>query len=235
MDKELKNVMVKASIFELECKALTERELTQRKQSLLLSLRMLDREAFLQKIEEFNCSMIKRKLDPEVVKGKMLRLIYLSMEVAKESLWNKGYLPHQEVANLHSTIELCYWFQQQMHQIFQWVKNNQIKPKHIAIERALRFIHLNYETELSLQEVAEHSNMSSTYFSVLFKEQMGESYIKYVTKLRIEQAKKLLKNGAKVNEVSEKVGYYNYRHFSVLFKKHVGMTPGKYRDRQSQA
>lgn len=227
--------MVKASIFELECKVLTEKELTQRKQSLLHSLRMLDREGFLQKIEEFNCCMIERRLDPEVVKGKMLRLLYLSMEIAKESLWNQGYLPHQEVANLHSTIDLCHWFQQQMQQIFHWVKNNQMKPKHIAIERAIRFIHLNYAKELSLQEVAQHSNMSSTYFSVLFKEQMGESYIKYVTKLRIEQAKKLLKNGAKVNEVSEKVGYYNYRHFSELFKRHVGMTPGIYRDRQSQA
>lgn len=227
--------MVKASSFELECKVLTEKELTQRKQSLLLSLRMLDREAFLQKIEEFNGSMKERRLEPEVVKGKMLRLIYLSMEVAKESLWKNGYLPHMEVANLHSTEELCYWFQQQMQQIFLWVKNNQIKPKHIAIERALRFIHLNYEKELSLQEVAEHSNISSTYFSVLFKEQVGESYIKYVTKVRIEQAKKLLKSGAKVNEVSEKVGYYNYRHFSELFKRHVGVTPGIYRDTQSQA
>ncbi|MEK3991669.1 helix-turn-helix domain-containing protein [Robertmurraya sp. FSL R5-0851] len=227
--------MVKASAFELECKVLTEKELTQRKQSLLRSLRMLERETFFQKIEEFNCSMIEQKLDPEVVKGKMLRLIYLSMEVAKESLWNKGYLPHMEVANLHSTIDLCYWFQQQMEQIFQCVKNNQVEPKHIAIESALRFIQSNYDKELSLQEVSDHSNMSSTYFSVLFKEQMGESYIKYVTKLRIEHAKKLLMNGAKVNEVSEKVGYYNYRHFSELFKRHVGMTPGHYRDRQSHA
>ncbi|SHR95768.1 Probable transcriptional regulator, AraC family [Mycobacteroides abscessus subsp. abscessus] len=227
--------MVKASAFELECKVLTEKELTQRKQSLLRSLRMLERETFFRKIEEFNCSMIEQKLDPEVVKGKMLRLIYLSMEVAKESLWNKGYLPHMEVANLHSTIDLCYWFQQQMEQIFQCVKNNQVEPKHIAIERALRFIQSNYDKELSLQEVSDHSNMSSTYFSVLFKEQMGESYIKYVTKLRIEHAKKLLMNGAKVNEVSEKVGYYNYRHFSELFKRHVGMTPGHYRDRQSHA
>ncbi|MFC0476710.1 helix-turn-helix domain-containing protein [Robertmurraya beringensis] len=227
--------MVKASAFELECKVLTEKELTQRKQSLLRSLRMLERETFFQKIEEFNCSMIEQKLDPEVVKGKMLRLIYLSMEVAKESLWNKGYLPHMEVANLHSTVDLCYWFQQQMEQIFQCVKNNQVEPKHIAIERALRFIQSNYDKELSLQEVSDHSNMSSTYFSVLFKEQMGESYIKYVTKLRIEHAKKLLMNGAKVNEVSEKVGYYNYRHFSELFKRHVGMTPGHYRDRQSHA
>jgi two-component system, response regulator YesN len=227
--------MLKAAKLESEGMVLTEEELTIKKQSLLLSLHTLDHEAFFKKIEEFNCSMIEQKLDPEIVKGKMLRLIYLSMEVAKESLWKKGYLPHLEIADIHSSLELCHWFTQQMKQIFQWVENNQVEPKHIAIERALHFIQDNYNKELSLLEVAEHSNISSAYFSVLFKEQMGESYIKYVTKLRIEQAKKLLHSGAKVNEVSERVGYNNYRHFSELFKKHVGVTPGYYRDKQSKA
>lgn len=229
--------MLKAAIFDDGCTVLSSEELLKRKQTLLFSLRTLDQEGLLQKIEEFRRSMVERNIEPEVVKGKMLRLIYLSMEVAKEAkedtsnLWTNGYLPHKEVANLHSSWELFEWFKQQMLHIYQWIDNNQKKPKHIAIKRALRFIHLNYHKELSLQEVAEHSNMSITYFSVLFKEQMGESYIKYVTKMRIEHAKKLLKSGAKVNEVSEKVGYYNYRHFSELFKRHVGMTPGHYRDR----
>lgn len=77
--------------------------------------------------------------------------------------------------------------------------------------------------------------MSTTYISVLFKDQMGESCIKYLTKIRIEHAKKLLKAGARVNEVSEKVGYFNYRHFTEQFKKHVGMTPSQYRDMILQA
>jgi two-component system, response regulator YesN len=229
--------MLKSAIHDDGCMVLSAEELSKRKQSLLFSLRTLDREGLILKIEGFRRSMVERSIDIEVVKGKMLRLIYLSMEVAKEekedttNLWTKGYLPHKEIASLHSSRELFEWFKQQMLQIFDWIVNNRKKPKHIAIERALRFIHLNYHKELSLQEVAEHSNMSITYFSVLFKEEMGESYIKYVTKMRIEQAKKLLKSGAKVNEVSEKVGYFNYRHFSELFKRHVGMTPGQYRDR----
>jgi two-component system response regulator YesN len=46
----------------------------------------------------------------------------------------------------------------------------------------------------------------------------------------MERAKELLREGKKVAEVSEKVGYHTYRHFSELFKKHAGVNPGQYRD-----
>jgi two-component system response regulator YesN len=72
--------------------------------------------------------------------------------------------------------------------------------------------------------------MNPTYFSLLFKEEMKLTYIKYLTKLRMERAKELLREGNKVADVSEKVGYHTYRHFSELFKKHAGVNPGKYRD-----
>ena len=67
------------------------------------------------------------------------------------------------------------------------------------------------------------------YLSVLFKNEVGTSYVKYLTNMRITQAKKLLKDGHKVNEVSEMVGYSNYRYFSDIFKKHVGLTPNEYK------
>ena len=53
--------------------------------------------------------------------------------------------------------------------------------------------------------------------------------MKYLTDLRIKKAKKLLQDGYKVNEVSEMVGYNNYRYFCDIFKKHEGMTPNEYK------
>lgn len=214
--------------------------LLEKEEAILFSIRIGDRESLLQKIEDFNHWVLARRLDPEIVKGKLLRLTYLGIEVVKgtgedsSGPWETWDLPHKEIGSLHSSEELFQWFKHQMLQLFQWIENSRKKTKHIAIERAIRFISLNYHKELSLQEVAEHVNMSATYFSVLFKEQMGESYIKYLTKIRIEYAKELLRAGAKVNEASEKVGYFNYRHFTELFKKHVGMTPGQYRHMQLQ-
>ncbi|MNR50304.1 HTH-type transcriptional regulator YesS [compost metagenome] len=88
----------------------------------------------------------------------------------------------------------------------------------------------NYNKDISLKEVAEYVGMNATYFSLLFKETKGLSYIKYLTRMRMEQAKMLLQDGLLINDVSERVGYYHYRHFTEVFKKYAGVTPGQYRD-----
>ncbi|MHA6483454.1 response regulator [Paenibacillus sp. strain BS8-2] len=102
--------------------------------------------------------------------------------------------------------------------------------KHGSIERAKAYIEQNYARDLSLNEVSEHVNMNATYLSVLFKEVIGESYIKFLTRYRMEHAKELLRKGTKVNDVSELVGYRTYRHFAEVFKKYTGQTPGQYKE-----
>lgn len=73
------------------------------------------------------------------------------------------------------------------------------------MEKACKFIKENYYRDLTLQEVSDLVGMNSTYFSLLFKEEMGQSYIKYLTQIRMDQAKKLLQEGQKVGEVSTRL------------------------------
>lgn len=101
-----------------------------------------------------------------------------------------------------------------------------------AIDRARAYIEQNASGDLSLNEVAEYVGMNAAYLSSLFKEEMGESYIKFLTRLRMDLAKELLLKGYKVHEVSERVGYHTYRHFSEIFKKHIGVTPGQFKEEQ---
>ncbi|QHW29941.1 response regulator [Paenibacillus rhizovicinus] len=105
-----------------------------------------------------------------------------------------------------------------------------LAPKTSAVGRARTYIVQHVNRDLSLQEVADHVGMNAAYLSVLFKEETGETYIKFLTRYRMELAKMLLRKGLKVNEVSERVGYHTYRHFSEVFKKWTGTTPGHYRD-----
>jgi two-component system, response regulator YesN len=104
-----------------------------------------------------------------------------------------------------------------------------LNHKHKAIEKACKYIYENYNKEISLQEVADFTGLNPNYFSILFKDQMGKTYIKYLTELRMEKAKLMLQEGQKVIMVSEKVGYHTYRHFSDIFKKYVGVSPGQYK------
>lgn len=93
-----------------------------------------------------------------------------------------------------------------------------------------KYIQLHFREDISLTEIADELKMNPTYLSILFKKKAGISFIRYLTEKRIEEAKKLLASGLKVNTVSQAVGYNSYRYFCDVFKKITGHTPGEYRD-----
>ncbi|WP_028611467.1 response regulator [Paenibacillus harenae] len=103
------------------------------------------------------------------------------------------------------------------------------KGAHYIIEEAKKYVRQNYSKNVTLKKVAEHVHVTPNYLSALFKE-TGENYIQFLTVLRIEQAKTLLKDpGNKIYEVVEMVGYSDPAYFSATFKKFVGKTPLEYR------
>ncbi|MBC2579497.1 response regulator [Clostridium sp. DJ247] len=100
------------------------------------------------------------------------------------------------------------------------------------IQKAKNFIDVNYcKEELSLSMVAESVHISPAYLSQIFKHVMGESFIEYLTKVRINYGKKLLKEtNLKTYEVAFQVGYNDAQYFSSCFKKIVGTSPTNYRN-----
>lgn len=99
------------------------------------------------------------------------------------------------------------------------------------VKDIVMYIKNNYRLEISLDMVAEHVMLNPSYLSTLFKQEMNISFSKYLIKIRLEEAKKLLKcSNLKVYEICNLVGYSNYRYFSRLFKKNEGCTPVEYRD-----
>ena len=110
-----------------------------------------------------------------------------------------------------------------------------------VIEEAKRYIRENYQNEdMSLNSVAAHVNISSNHFSAIFKKETGETFIDYLTAVRIEKAKELLTcTNMKTSDVGFEVGYRDPHYFSSIFKKTVGQPPKEYRrarqDEQGQA
>ena len=87
----------------------------------------------------------------------------------------------------------------------------------------------------NLDVVATHANISPCYFSVLFKKEVGSTFIEYLTNLRINKAKDLLAQGNLRNyEISYHVGYDNPTYFSTLFKRYTGMSPTAYQKMNSK-
>lgn len=100
-----------------------------------------------------------------------------------------------------------------------------------VLDNAITFIQDKFREELSLEDVAEHVHLNPYYFSKVFKQQTGETFIDYVTRLRIERAKEFIKDGQfSLKEVCYMVGYKDPNYFSRVFKKVTGVAPTEYRN-----
>ena len=110
---------------------------------------------------------------------------------------------------------------------------NQVSDKKYLeiIEKAKKFIQDEYRNEdMSLQLVASNVNVSSNHFSAIFRKETGETFIDYLTRVRMENAKELLAcTSMKTSEIGFEVGYRDPHYFSYIFKKTTGMSPKEYR------
>ena len=118
---------------------------------------------------------------------------------------------------------------------------NEIKPK-IAIpihygsivgteQDAIDFIDDNfYKKDMSLNMVAGEIGANASYLSSIFKKEKGCSLSRYLTQVRLEQAKKYLIEypDKTLIDISESVGYSDVYYFSKNFKKYYGISPSKY-------
>ena len=99
------------------------------------------------------------------------------------------------------------------------------------LKTAVDFIDSHYmDEEISLNTVANVANVSANHFSALFSQNMGQTFIEYLTSLRMNKAKELLRcTGMRSSEIAGEIGYKDAHYFSYLFKKTQGMTPSDYR------
>lgn len=98
------------------------------------------------------------------------------------------------------------------------------------VEAAKDWIGRNLGSPITVKKIAEQVHMNPTYFCQYFKLQTGETVLEYVTRARLEQARRLLADpAAKLRDVSRAVGYQDVRYFSRLFRQHFGQLPSEYR------
>lgn len=109
-----------------------------------------------------------------------------------------------------------------------------VKPGHMRSTRVVnqvkRYIRENIYLNLSLENIAQTVYLNPSYLSKLFKDNQGITVMDYATKVRIEEAKKLLENPQyNIDEVSSKLGYHDPSYFSKVFRRYVGISPREFR------
>lgn len=100
------------------------------------------------------------------------------------------------------------------------------------VKQAVIYIDEHFFEEISLTLMTERFNVEGSYFSKVFRQQIGETFMVYITKRRIEKAKQYMKNmSVNLTEVAFMTGYDDYSYFSRVFRKMVGMSPREYRNK----
>jgi two-component system response regulator YesN len=102
------------------------------------------------------------------------------------------------------------------------------------LQDAVQYIYDNYDNEdISLNAVATNANMSPNHFSTVFSQEMNQTYIEFLTSVRMEKAKELLRSSnMRTAEIANAVGYKDPHYFSYLFKKTQDCTPREYKGRE---
>ena len=108
--------------------------------------------------------------------------------------------------------------------------DNEVEVNNKEFQEMLKYIKLNYNHKLHLNELAENFYLNSNYCCYLFNRYLNTSFSQYVTDLRMKQAGQLLNvKTVSIDEVARAVGYDDYYYFNKVFKKYYGITPLQYK------
>lgn len=113
--------------------------------------------------------------------------------------------------------------------------NDQDVLRNEIVQKIIEFINANYyksDSTLSLESLSKHSFVSPNQLSRLFKKYTGTTLSKYILSKRLSEAKKLLARGESVTSTAQACGFGDYANFIRVFKRNVGISPGKYADKK---
>ncbi len=176
----------------------------------------------------------ERYTGPDELKSALIRLVVIlfgipdSRGMESDSPADSRYI--QEFLSLRDVNSVRVWMESAIRRIGGAMEGTHSRKLSPVIRIAADYIAQNYNRNITLEDVSEAVNVSPTYFSKMFKDEVGSTFIDYVTMLRIRQAKNLIAEGKLSNkEICDVVGYSDPNYFSRVFKKTVGATPTEYR------
>lgn len=204
-----------------------------------LSVRVLacDEEGAYNILRELMGDTLQQKaINPLTMKTRLIEIITTLMRVSVEAGADQENLAVlsgkcvEGILKSDTMTALQSLMQQAIKGIIQEVYQGRKRMNLEVFEKALNYIRDNFNRPITLEEVSDHVHISPYYFSHGFKNFTGMNFIDYVTKLRIDEAKKLLlTTDMNVGDIGKQVGYYDPNYFGRVFKNMVGMPPSKFK------
>ena len=161
----------------------------------------------------------------------------LSIELRELALDEMIYIiEHKEAAPLHLIGHLYLFLDYFTRSVATSKSQNKRKnnSSHYYISEAIKFIELNYQKDITVEDIAENCGLNRNYFGKKFKEEFGKTPQEFLMRYRMIKATELLEHSQlSIGEISCAVGYNDQLHFSRAFKNTYGISPRQWRDKHS--
>lgn len=165
---------------------------------------------------------------------RFVEVLFQKAEFAAEDTYDNASIVGMIWEKLHEidSLDGCQRYLEE--ETADYFKNmEQLAQNNQTMIQIISYIQSNYrDTELCLENIAENVYLSPNYLSSLFKKKMGKTISQYITDIRVQHAKELLRDRSmKLYDVAVKTGYKDANYFTKIFKKAVGVTPSEYREK----
>ena len=192
-----------------------------------------DEETIRECLDRLRASSVCRQLSSMNAKLEMIHIIddilkqcsiYLQEQSLDTVAIQKNILESEDVIQALESMEAFFKI------LIGCIDNARVDNADAVIRKAVEYMVQNYADKITLEDVAGYVGISKYYFSNLFKRICKINFSSYLNEIRINEAKKMLKNPQmNVNQVAELTGYSDQQYFSKTFKKYTGMTVTEYR------
>ena len=209
----------------------------QYERNLLDKVRCGDRKQAKEAMRRLLEEIFAEQANISVVKAGILELLIVLSRAAVEggasleqlTLLNVNCI--NQLMDAGDSQQVTWWLLDTLDQFMDNMLESQSTMNARVINKACDYIEKNCHKNLSLEEVAQTVHLSPFYFSRLFKTEQGSNFVEFLTKSRINRAKRLLQNPERtVARIALEAGYQDPSYFCRVFRQEVGLTPNQYRN-----
>ena len=172
----------------------------------------------------------------DTIKTRIVELVVIISRAAVDGgadlsfILHKNSLFYLELLKITNTDELCLWSRDMLETFMNQIDHNKDQKNLQAIQRAAEYIRDNFRNKITIDDIARAVYLSPCYVSRIFKQGLGCTLMEYLTQVRVEEAKTMLKNPKyNVMQVAEESGFEDPAYFTRVFKKLEGITPSKFK------
>ncbi len=210
-----------------------------KEQELTVKVRQGDRHAAHQALDSVLADLLEKfPGNTDEVKARIIELLVILSRATIEGGANPEELLTlncryiEEINRIQSLGEVCLWIKKVLGVFLDNMDDARCIKNLQVVNCAVDYIRAHYQRRLTLEEIAQQVYVSPSYLSRLFKKEIGCTVIELLTKVRVEEAKKVFHNPKyTVRQVAAEIGFEDANYFSKVFRRIEGITPSEYKQK----